>query len=182
MKVIDLPLGQLMEAPWNANEISEAMLGRLRESIRRYGVVQNLVVRSLGDVTYEVLSGNQRLKLFREAALPSAPCVVIDIDDAHARLLAEALNRIHGEGDMGLRAELLRKALGEVPEKDVLALLPETIVSLRALVSMGQETIADHLRNWQKVQASRLRHLQFQLTSAQLEVVQKALIKVIPRA
>ncbi|MBI2858118.1 MAG: ParB N-terminal domain-containing protein, partial [Chloroflexi bacterium] len=176
MDLIDLPLEQLTEASWNANQMDERMRARLRQSITRYGNVQNMVVRPVGKNSYEVLSGNQRLKTLRELGISPVPCLVVEANDAHARLLAEALNRIHGEDDLGMRAELVKKALEGIPEKDVLSLLPETAVSLRGLASMGQETIADHLRNWQKVQASRLRHLQFQLTSAQLEVVQKALI------
>jgi len=44
------------------------MLQRLRSSILKYGFIQNLVVRRI-DNGYEVLSGNQRLKLLRELNL-----------------------------------------------------------------------------------------------------------------
>lgn len=182
MNVIDIPLSHLREARWNANTVDEGTLARLGESIRRYGLVQNLVVRALDTDTYEVLSGNQRLKLLKEAHMASAPCVVVNVDDAHARLLAEALNRIHGEDDLGLRAELLRNVLAAVPESQVLAILPETANSLSALASIGKETVADYLQNWQRAQAARLKHLQLQLTPAQLEVVEEALAVFLPQA
>ena len=65
MEVVELPIETLKEAPWNANQIDAAMLQRLRSSILKYGFIQNLAVRRI-DNGYEVLSGNQRLKLLRE--------------------------------------------------------------------------------------------------------------------
>ena len=65
MEVVELPIEALKEAPWNANQIDAAMLQRLRSSILKYGFIQNLVVRQIAS-GYEVLSGNQRLKLLHE--------------------------------------------------------------------------------------------------------------------
>ena len=42
--------------------------------------------------------------------------------------------------------------------------------------------MADYLQNWQLGQEARLKHLQFQLTPAQLEVVQEALAHLLPTA
>lgn len=182
MHIVDLPLYQLKEAPWNPNRMDDAMQARLRESIRRYGLVENLVVRPDGRNCYEVLSGNQRLGILRELDITTVSCVVIGLDDAQARLLAQALNHIQGEDDLGLRAELLRQVLENVPETDVLAVLPETADTLKALAAMGQETIADYLQAWQDAQAARLKHLQFQLTATQLEVVDEALARIMPEA
>jgi ParB family transcriptional regulator, chromosome partitioning protein len=108
MNFIDIPLDQLREASWNPNQMDGAMLERLRESLRRFDVVTNLVVRPLRGASYEVISGNQRLQVLRELGRESVPCAVVDLDDAHARLLAQALNRVQGEDDLGLRADLLR--------------------------------------------------------------------------
>ena len=47
MQVIDITLDRLHEAPWNPNEMGEKMLSRLKESIRQYKLVQNLVVRRI---------------------------------------------------------------------------------------------------------------------------------------
>ena len=111
-----------------------------------------------------------------------APCMIINLDDAPARLLSQALNHIRGEDDLGLRAELMRKVIAAIPEEDILATLPETADSLRQLASLGQETIAVYLQNWQKAQTARLKHLQFQLTPNQLEIVEEALARVLPVA
>ena len=47
MQIIDVQLSQLYPARWNANRMDEAMLQRLQESIRKYGLVQSLVIRAL---------------------------------------------------------------------------------------------------------------------------------------
>ncbi len=138
MKIVDLPLDQLREAPWNPNEMDRAMMARLRESIARFGVVENLVIRPSGSGLFEVIGGNHRLQVLKEDRYPTVPCVVVDLDDAQARLLAQALNRIEGADDLGLKAELVREVLKSLPQDEVIGLLPETAESIRVLAYLGQ--------------------------------------------
>ena len=53
---------------------------------------------------------------------------------------------------------------------------------MKALSSLGQQDMAQHLEAWQRAQAARLKHMQFQLTADQLEVVEQALGHLLPRA
>ena len=182
MDLMNLRLERLQDAPWNPNRMDDVTLKRLIESMTRFGMVQNLVVRPIGEGDYEVLSGNQRLQVLRKLGYAEAPCVVVEVDEAQVRLLAQALNRIQGEDDLGLKAELVREILESIPKEEVLALLPETAESLQALSSLGQESMADYLQNWQRAQAARLKHLQIQLTPAQLEVVEEALSAFLGQA
>lgn len=182
MQVTDLPLASLKHAPWNANHMDTKKLARLRQSIERYGLVENLVVRPVLEGTYEVIGGNWRFKVLAEMGFREAPCVVIDVDDAHARILAQALNRIDGQEDLGLRAQLVWEILQTVPEQDVLAILPETAESLKALASLGQADMASYIENWQESRSARLSHLQFQLTATQLDVVEEALKQMMTEA
>ena len=112
MNVVDLPLGKLIPAPWNPNSMGAAMLDRLTASIGGYGLLIPLVVRPIRNGSrFEVLSGNQRLNVVAGLGFETVPCIIVDLDDARARLLAQALNHLHGEDDLGLRAELLRTVL-----------------------------------------------------------------------
>ena len=182
MDIVNLPLDLLREAPWNPNTMDEAMLARLRESVTRYGIVENLVVRPLNDKAYEVIGGNQRLRVLRESGVTDVSCVVVDLDDTHARLLAQALNRIEGSDDLGLKAELVRDILRTLPQSEVLGILPETADSLKALASLGEVDIAEHLQAWEEAQAARLRHMTFQLVPSQLDVVEEAFERVMAGA
>jgi len=182
MTVVELPLNRLSRAPWNSNQMNPPMIDHLRNSIRRFGLVENLVVRETVNDCFEVLSGNQRLEVLEQLGHEVVPCIVVELDDAQARLLAQALNAIQGEDDLGLRAEVMRKIMETTSQKDILALLPETADSLMSLASLGHEDIAAHLEAWQKAQSARLRHLTVQLTSDQMEVVEMALERLLPEA
>ena len=114
MNIIEIPLERLVEDGDNANQMGEGMLQRLRNSITRYGLLENLLVRPLANGSYQVLSGNQRLKVLKEMKICTVPCEVVEVDDAHARLLAQALNHIRGEDDLGLQAESIREILRSI--------------------------------------------------------------------
>ena len=182
MKIIDVPIEQIHEAVWNPNQMDEVMHSRLRCSIQRFGLVVPLVVRPIGDDSYQTIGGAQRLAVLKELGVDPAPCVVVEADDANARLLSQALNRIQGQDDLSLHAELIKEVLQSLPQEEVLQLLPETAQSLQALSSLGQDTMADYLKDWQQAQSARLKHLQFQLTPTQLEVVEEALTQALPQA
>lgn len=182
MKVVDVPIQQIHAAAWNPNQMDEAMRARLSYSIQRFGLVVPLVVRPVGDNQFETIGGTQRLAVLQELEIDSVPCVGVEADDANARLLAQALNRIQGQDDLGLHAELIREVLQSLPQEEVLQLLPETAQSLQSLSTLGQDTMADYLKNWQNAQSARLKHLQFQLTPAQLEIVEEALTQLLPFA
>ena len=175
MEIVELPLERLQGARWNPNVMGAPGLARLQESISRYGWVVPLVVRPQTDGDYEVLSGNQRLTIARKLGLESVSSVVVDLDDAHARLLAQALNHLHGEDDLGLRAELMRTVLRHLPPADVLAVLPESADSLKELAALGQQDMAEYVRDWQRAQGARLHHFTARLTGDQLAVVRETL-------
>jgi len=162
--------------------MGEDDLARLKHSMEKYGLVQNLVVRPVAPNLYEVLSGNQRLKIMREAGIQNVPCLVIEVNEAHARLLSQALNHIHGQDDLGLRAETVRRVLETISQEEVLALLPETASGLNALSSLGDDTIADCLERWERARNVKLKHMQFQFTPNQLDVIEEAMAQVLPVA
>jgi ParB family chromosome partitioning protein len=182
MKTIDLPIKALSEAPWNPNRMDEAACERLKESLRRYGLVQPLVVRPIGRSKYEVINGNQRLRIITEKGTNDVCCVVVNLNDSEAMLLAEALNGIRGEDDLAMKGAILKKILATISQEKVLSLLPETAESLQALSTLGQDDLAEHLEAWQKAQSARLKHMQLQLSNDQLETVERALDMVMAKA
>ena len=124
MQVIDLPINDVIAAPWNANEMDAEMQARLCRSIERFGIVVPLVVREVAVRTFETIGGAQRLGLFRDLGHTTVPCVVTQADDGEARLLSQALNHIAGQDNPGLRGEVFRCILESTPAREVAELLP----------------------------------------------------------
>jgi ParB family chromosome partitioning protein len=182
MKITELPVSCLCQASWNPNRMDAKMIERLGESLSRYGLVDPLVVRPRDSSSYEVLSGNQRLKVIKNIGFDTVPCILVNLNDSEAMLLAQALNGLHGEDDLALKGALLRNVLASIPEGKVLSLLPETTESLKSLSSISEINLAEHLQAWERAQAMRLNHMQLQLTSQQLEVVDEAISQILPNA
>lgn len=182
MKIVDISLDNLKEAPWNPNQMDEKGIKRLKNSLKRYGLVEPLVVRPLDNTDYEVLSGNQRLKALKEMRRGSISCAVLDLSDTEAMLLAQALNDLKGEDDLALKGALLKKILSEVPEEEVLSMLPETPDSLNNLSQIDEGSLADHLKAWEEAQSAKLSHMQLQFTKPQLDLVREALSVIMPVA
>jgi ParB family chromosome partitioning protein len=90
------------------------------------------------------------------------------------------LNAVHGEDDLLLKGQLLEKVLQSVPRSDVLSLLPETTQSLSGLGSFKETDLAEHLKNWEKLRAARLKHMQLQFTVPQLTLVEEAIARMLP--
>ena len=114
--------------------------------------------------------------------ITEAPCVVVELNDSEAQLLAQALNRIEGEDNPGKKAELMSNILNAMSEADILSILPETAESLRSLSTLGQNNIAGYLENWDKERLKRLKHMPFQLTGDQYQTVEQALLLVKEKA
>ena len=131
-----VPLAKLLPASWNANRVSAETLPKIRRSIEEFGFVENLVARkhptSRGKL--EVLSGNHRLRLLAELGVAEAPVVLVEVGDADARILAQALNRTRGEDDPEAYARLLEDVLADVGYERVVGLLPETESSIDRLL------------------------------------------------
>lgn len=150
-----VPITRISRAPWNANVTSDKTLEKIRRSLKRYGSVENSVVRptwcigarTAGDLAarkaaqmdevanYETLSGNHRHDLYREEGVTHVPCVVVELADAEARVLAQTLNRTRGEDDEDKLKSLLKEVIVDIPPVDVAGLLPQTEQQLRALLN-----------------------------------------------
>lgn len=126
-RLVRLPVEHIERGRYQPRRhIGEEELAALADSIRAQGVVQPIVVRSVGDARYELIAGERRWRASQLAGLHEIPAIVRDIaDDAAAAVAlieniqrqdlnameeADALERLTRE--FGLTHEQVARAVG----------------------------------------------------------------------
>ena len=191
MTVVDIPLELIVPAPWNANRMDESMRARLVASIGRFGLVQPLLVRRVGD-GFETVAGAQRLAALRQRGEATAPCVVLDeLGDAEARLLSIALNRIGGTDDVNALGELAREILAVLPAEEVAQVVPLRLAELQGLAELPRiargeapsavATLAQLGQAWQRAKRIALERIAFAFTAEQRQTVEQAVAEALRR-
>lgn len=113
--VQQVPIGSLVPDPANPRRISDKELESLARSLQAFGLVDPIIARR-EDRT--VIGGHQRLLAARKLGLKTVPVIFLDLSVERARLLNVALNKISGEFDQELLAQLLA-GLDETPGIDL---------------------------------------------------------------
>jgi ParB-like chromosome segregation protein Spo0J len=102
----------LEPSAYNPRKMSAEEMGKLRRSIREFGLVQPLIVQMPGN---RIIAGHQRREAAIAEGLKRVPVHRLRISDAKARAMNLALNRISGEWDDEKLVLLLREL--EAPER-----------------------------------------------------------------
>lgn len=86
--VRQLPINSIVsKSNSKKSKITEEELWGLSYSIKTYGVVQPVIVKSIGMGTYELLAGERRIKAARLAGLTSVPALVYENEEKDNSLL-----------------------------------------------------------------------------------------------
>jgi ParB family chromosome partitioning protein len=77
-----LPIGQLQAGKYQPRQhFDGAALDELAESIKAQGVIQPILVRSVGKDRYEIIAGERRWRAAERAGLAEVPVVLRKVDD-----------------------------------------------------------------------------------------------------
>lgn len=140
-----VPVAKINEAPYNPRHMSAEMMRALKASLVEHGMVLNLVVQRKGMV---LIGGHQRLTAMRELCIEReweepkvVPTVVLDVNDATARRLNVALNRIDGEFDPYRLGEVFQTMREDLTLDQILAtgFTAEEVDSSIALIMTPEE-------------------------------------------
>jgi DNA modification methylase len=115
LQIVQVPIGELRPDPANPRKISDAELDTLTKSIRAHGLVLPILARLTDKV---VIGGHQRLVAARRLGMQTVPTIFLEVDEAQAKVLNLALNKISGDWDQDLLARLLSD-LQQVPDVDL---------------------------------------------------------------
>lgn len=110
-------IADLSPADYNPRRISDEALAGLGASLKRFGVVQDVVVNRR---TNRIVGGHQRVAALKVAGEVTVPVVWVDLDETQERALNVALNSpaISGEWDEGKLADLLDELHNDLPALD----------------------------------------------------------------
>jgi len=176
LQVTELPVGKLRPNPWNPNRMSPEMLHKLREYIRREGLVEPLVVRAKGE-EYEILGGYHRWKICaEELGYERVPCILLDLDDRRAKILSINLNELKGQSVPDLLARLVHDLSAELSLDDLSSQLPYSKAELDDVLEILK--VPDGFKEYLDAEvekAERERPLILSFVVENLEVIENAI-------
>ena len=139
-KVLFLPVTAISPNPHQPRrEFDTAALEELAGSIAQHGILQPLSVRRLEDGSYELISGERRLRAAQLCSLREVPCLVVNADPQESSLLALIENVQRRDLDF------LEEALA--------------LQSLLEATGLSQEALAKRIGKSQSAVANKLRLL-----------------------
>lgn len=109
-----LALGQLQPGRYQPRtRMDESALQELADSIRQHGLMQPIVVRSIGSGRWEIIAGERRFRAARLAGLTDVPVVVREVADEQALALALIENIQREDLNPLEEAQAIRRLLSE---------------------------------------------------------------------
>ena len=137
-ELAQLPVGQIVANPRQPRrKVDAESLGALAESVRAQGLIQPVVVRPLGDGSYELIAGERRWRAARAAGLATVPALIRETDDRESLILALVEN-------------VAREDLTPIEEARAYALLQDefalTLGDLSERVGRSKPSVSNRLR------------------------------------
>ncbi len=102
LKIHQVNVKELKPATYNPRKISDKSFADLVESLRRYEMVDPIIVNGLPERRNIIIGGHQRYRAAKELGYETVPVVYIDLNEAREKELNLRLNRNTGEWDMEL--------------------------------------------------------------------------------
>jgi len=88
-KLVEIPIHQISANPHQPRLNFDAVsMGELSESIKKYGVIQPITVRKLGECRYELIAGERRLRASIMAGLLKIPSIIVPLSDNDSAVVA----------------------------------------------------------------------------------------------
>ncbi|HRN70499.1 MAG TPA: ParB N-terminal domain-containing protein [Candidatus Woesebacteria bacterium] len=115
LKVTYIPISELKPATYNPRKWDEEAVIQLTESIKRFGLVDPIVVNGAKERFNIVIGGHFRLKVAKDLGFKEIPAVYINIpDEQREKELNLRLNRNVGDWDWELLSEFNEEMLTDI--------------------------------------------------------------------
>lgn len=131
-----IPTSNLVKAEWNYKYDDEVIKEKLKENIRRNGLIENLIVREIAKDKFEVVNGNHRLDVIQELSIDEVMCYNLGkVPDHVAKRIAIETNETKFVANPTKLADILKELTEHVSFDDLLETLPFTSGELESLTS-----------------------------------------------
>ena len=115
LKIEYVQLSDLRSPEYNPRVWDEEATAQLKESVKRYGVVDPLLVNSAPERKGIIIGGNFRAKILKEMGFEKVPVVFINLPDLEQeKELCIRLNKNQGEWDLELLASFDETLLSQI--------------------------------------------------------------------
>jgi len=115
LQIQTININELNPAPYNPRKWSSEAIEQLTESIKRFGMVDPLLVNGAKERRNIVIGGHFRLKVAKDLGITEVPVVYVDIPEIkREQELNLRLNRNLGEWDYSLLADFDESLLTDV--------------------------------------------------------------------
>jgi len=104
MKIENVKADELKFAKYNPREITDKSFDDLKNSIRKFGFVEPVVVNSKNN---EIIGGHMRVRAAKDMGMEEVPVKFVDLTEKEAKVLNLALNRIQGRWDADKLSKLI---------------------------------------------------------------------------
>jgi ParB family chromosome partitioning protein len=132
------PIEKITPNPYQPRKIfDETALAELTSSVKEKGVLQPLIVRSVGNDSYELIAGERRWRAAQKAGLKEVPVVLKEVSDRESLEIAIIENIQRAELNPVEEAEGYRRLMDE---------FSYTQEELAGKVGKERATISNHLR------------------------------------
>lgn len=99
MKVVQYKIADLIEAEYNPRQLTKDQHKQISDSIKRFGIVDPVIVNTHKDRKNIIVGGHQRTKVAKELGFTEMPCVEVNLTPEKERELNIRLNKNTGEWD-----------------------------------------------------------------------------------
>ncbi len=115
LHIVEVPINELHPATYNPRKHSKEQMDQLKKSIKRFSMVDPIIVNSAPDRKGVVIGGHFRMEAAKELGMATVPVVYLNIPDINLeKELNLRLNANTGEFDFDLLANFDESFLAEV--------------------------------------------------------------------
>ena len=104
-KIVVKNIDSLIESEYNPRQLTKKQYQNLKDSVKRFGLVDPVLVNINKDRKDIIIGGHQRVKIAKDLNLTEIPCVEVDLSYDREKELNIRLNRNGGEWDFDILAD-----------------------------------------------------------------------------